>query len=85
MLINSGVDATGSGAAAVALGASTVAATALGAQLAGGVGSADLPVMITVLNSLSGWALAAEGFMLTDPLLGIVVRVTGVKIPLAAS
>ena len=35
------------GAGGLALGASTVLATALGAQLSAGVGSADVPVMIT--------------------------------------
>ncbi len=38
----------------------------------GSVGGGDMPVCITVLNSYSGWALVAEGFLLNSPALTVV-------------
>lgn len=62
---------------AAALLTSSALATALGWHITAGVGSADVPVAITVLNSLSGWALCAEGFMLDSPMLAVVGALVG--------
>jgi NAD(P) transhydrogenase len=50
---------------------------ALGWNITKSIGSADMPVAITVLNSYSGWALCAEGFMLNNPMLTIVGSLIG--------
>merc|ERR1712161_57147 len=56
-----------------ALGTSGV----LGWHMTASIGGADMPVVITVLNSYSGWALCAEGFMLDMPLLTTVGALIG--------
>mmetsp|Transcript_68614 Transcript_68614/g.191158 ORF Transcript_68614/g.191158 Transcript_68614/m.191158 type:complete len:327 (+) Transcript_68614:2654-3634(+) len=50
---------------------------ALGYHMTSSIGGADMPVVITVLNSYSGWALCAEGFMLDNPLLTVVGALIG--------
>merc|ERR1711937_631684 len=49
----------------------------MGLHLVASVGGGDMPVCVTVLNSYSGWALAAEGFNLKVPMLAIVGAVIG--------
>eukprot|EP01083_Nonionella_stella_P195599 720408_1 len=48
-----------------------------GAHTTTAIGGADMPVVITVLNSYSGWALCAEGFILGNDLLTIVGSLVG--------
>ena len=55
----------------------TFSSFALGWNITNSIGAADMPVAITVLNSYSGWALCAEGFMLSNPMLTIVGSLIG--------
>merc|ERR1712061_77957 len=43
----------------------------------GSVGGGDMPCCITVLNSYSGWALVAEGFLLDSPMLTTIGSLIG--------
>ena len=55
----------------------TALAAALGFHMTFSVGGADMPVMITLLNSYSGWALCSEGFVLQNDLLTVVGALIG--------
>lgn len=55
----------------------TVTSFLLGWNITHSIGAADMPVAITVLNSYSGWALCAEGFMLNNAMLTIVGSLIG--------
>jgi len=55
----------------------TAVSAVLGWIVAGQVGGADMPVVITLLNSASGWALTAEGFVLSNTLLTVVGALIG--------
>jgi NAD/NADP transhydrogenase beta subunit len=63
--------------AGVALQTGIVSSTALGFHMTASIGGADMPVVITLLNSYSGWALCAEGFILNQPVLTIVGALIG--------
>jgi len=59
------------------LGFASVSSAFLGAHITSSIGGADMPVVITSLNSASGWALCAEGFMLQSSLLTTVGALIG--------
>jgi len=87
--LNAGLGVATLGAGAVVMGAPEVGVgmTALtsalttsgilGWHMTASIGGADMPVVITVLNSYSGWALCAEGFMLDMPILTTVGALIG--------
>jgi len=63
--------------AALSLGTGVVSSGLLGLHMTQSIGGADMPVVITLLNSYSGWALCAEGFILDQPLLTVVGALIG--------
>lgn len=71
------VNAESSSSAIAALIVIMLLAFVFGMLLVMAIGGADMPVVISMLNSYSGWAAAATGFMLANDLLIVVGALVG--------
>ncbi len=71
------LDAESAGTGVMVLTIMTLIAFAFGVHMVMAIGGADMPVVISMLNSYSGWAAAATGFMLSNDLLIITGALVG--------
>jgi NAD(P) transhydrogenase subunit beta len=65
------------GGGLIPLAAMSVVALAFGVHMVMAIGGADMPVVISMLNSYSGWAASATGFMLSNDLLIVTGALVG--------
>jgi NAD(P) transhydrogenase subunit beta len=71
------VQAEGIDAGLIPLGIMTALALLFGIHMVMAIGGADMPVVVSMLNSYSGWAAAATGFMLSNDLLIVTGALVG--------